>query len=103
MEHPPLHISEPDLSTTWFPTNITLEDAREAVAGRVDFKETKSDDYYSFVYFLGMVHIRNSLSSIEKLQKSFKVHNFRSDNIRDAKIMFFPGARHISGPRNRCR
>jgi hypothetical protein len=38
----------------YFPHNITIEDAREAVKGRVDFKETATDDYVSFVYFLGI-------------------------------------------------
>lgn len=40
-------------TSIWFPENITVADAREAVKGRVDFKETATDDYISFVYFLG--------------------------------------------------
>jgi RNA ligase len=42
--------SEPSL----WPKNITLEEARESVAGRVDFRETVAYDYVSFIYFLGM-------------------------------------------------
>lgn len=37
-----------------FPVNITLAEARAAVAGRIDFRETQAHDYVSFIYFLGM-------------------------------------------------
>lgn len=43
-----------DDGTSLFPVNITLEEAREAVAGRIDFRETQAYDYVSFIYFLGM-------------------------------------------------
>lgn len=39
---------------TGFPADVTLEDVREAIKGRVDFKEVTQDDYIAFVYFLGM-------------------------------------------------
>lgn len=43
-----------DDGSSLFPVNITLEDARAAVAGRIDFRETAAHDYVSFIYFLGM-------------------------------------------------
>lgn len=53
MEHADT-INELKKSSIYFPENITVDDAREAIKGRVDFKETATDDYISFVYFLGM-------------------------------------------------
>jgi len=43
-----------DDSASVFPVNITLSEARAAVAGRIDFRETAEYDYVSFIYFLGM-------------------------------------------------
>jgi RNA ligase len=43
-----------DDGTSLFPVNITLAEARAAVAGRIDFRETSEHDYVSFIYFLGM-------------------------------------------------
>lgn len=49
------HFPEYDASSSsLFPVNITLEEARASVAGRIDFRETIAHDYVSFIYFLGM-------------------------------------------------
>jgi hypothetical protein len=37
-----------------FPHDIKLEDVREAIAGRTDFRECEYSDHVVFVYFLGM-------------------------------------------------
>jgi T4 RnlA family RNA ligase len=37
-----------------FPQDITLEQLREAIHGREDFREVKGEDYSTFIYFLGM-------------------------------------------------
>lgn len=37
-----------------FPTDIKLEDVREAIKGRDDFREVDAGDHVIFVYFLGL-------------------------------------------------
>lgn len=37
-----------------FPVDIKLEDVREAIKGRDDFREVDGGDHVIFVYFLGL-------------------------------------------------
>eukprot|EP01125_Pyxidicula_operculata_P014542 TRINITY_DN4853_c0_g1_i1.p1 TRINITY_DN4853_c0_g1~~TRINITY_DN4853_c0_g1_i1.p1 ORF type:complete len:385 (+),score=50.52 TRINITY_DN4853_c0_g1_i1:74-1228(+) len=37
-----------------FPRNIKIEDIREAISGRDDFREVRGPDFSVFIYFLGM-------------------------------------------------
>jgi hypothetical protein len=46
--------NESKLSTGLFINDIRVEDVREAVKGRTDFRECAFDDHIIFVYFLGM-------------------------------------------------
>lgn len=46
-----------------FPVDINIEDVREAIRGRTDFREVTFEDHSVFVYFLG-VGERNHRSSL---------------------------------------
>ena len=41
-------------SESIFPIGIKLEDVREAIKGRDDFREVDAGDHVIFVYFLGL-------------------------------------------------
>ena len=59
-----------------FIENLSLEDMREAVKGRTDFRECVYDDHTIFVYFLGMgtfiVHVSLHCTSKGYLSRSTK-------------------------------
>lgn len=49
-------MEQPHRIENLFPQNIQLEDVRNALQGRDDFREVEYETYYAFVYFLGKLN-----------------------------------------------
>lgn len=53
---------EEENNSSLFPIDIQLQDVRQAIKDRTDFREIQTEDFIVFIYFLGMSNFLFSTS-----------------------------------------